>query len=306
MPEKPEAHTPRFLAWLYSTPLQQPVLASLCGIEQEIGASLRPGVDHHVAHTRLEWWRAECARCAAGNPVHPLTRELRDHLERLAPGSPANSALAGLSGLVDAATWDLAGATFERREELTAYCRRWAAAVIVPVSWGSDARDGDSRRANAAADLTGPDTAADPTGPDVAADLIALGAALCELELLGRLDGDARSGRLRAPLDELAQAGVAPEALSSRPWPPGLVTLLRARHHALRQQLADAVANLSPQTQQRARGVLVWAALAWQASLRAERSLPNPPAASIASAAAANWRAWRAARAAAAGRLRLG
>lgn len=297
MSGKPEAHTPRFLAWLYSTPLQQPVLASLCGIEQEIGATLRPGVDHHVAHTRLEWWRAECARCAAGNPVHPLTRELREHLERLAPGGAANSALAGLSGLVDTATWDLAGATFERREELTAYCRRWAAAMVVPVSWGSDAGDGASQRADAAADLTGPHATADLTG---------LGAALCELELLVRLDGDARSGRLRVPLDELAQAAVPPEALATPPWPQGLADLLRARHHASRQQLADAVADLSPRIQQHSRGLLVWAALASQASLRAERALPDPPTASIASAAAASWRAWRAARAAAAGRLRLG
>ena len=274
MADKPEAHTPRFLAWLYSTRSQQPVLASLCGIEREIGASARPGIDHHVAHTRLEWWRAECARCAAGNPVHPLTRELRIQVQRLAPGGQANTALAGLSGLVDAATWDLAGATFERREELTAYCRRWAAAMVVPVS-------------GAEVDWTG------------------LGAALCELEMLGNLDGDARSGRLRVPLDELEQAAVAPEALAAPPWPQGLVDILRARHLALRQQLAAAVESLSPEAQRSGRGLLVWAALAWQASVRAERALPNPARASIASAAAANWRAWRAARAAAAGGLRL-
>ncbi|MGB6486103.1 MAG: hypothetical protein WBE91_04400, partial [Steroidobacteraceae bacterium] len=122
MSEKPEAGTPRFLAWLYSTPAQQPVLAALCAIEREVGASLRPGVDHQVAHTRLEWWREECARCAAGHPVHPLTRELRIHLQRLAPAARVDSALAELSGLTDIATWDLASATFERRAELTAYC----------------------------------------------------------------------------------------------------------------------------------------------------------------------------------------
>jgi phytoene synthase len=292
MPGKPEAHTPRFLAWLYSTPLQQPVLASLCGIEQEIGASLRAGLDHHVAHTRLEWWRAECARCVAGNPVHPLTRELRIHCEQLLPAGRANAALGGLSGLVDAAAWDLARATFERREELTAYCRRWAAAIVAPVSWDFDSRDGGSQPADGTAA-----GAADATG---------LGATLCELELLGRLERDARRGRLRVPLDELARAGVAPEALATTPWPQALVALLRARHQVLRQQLAAAVASLSPQTQRSARGLLVWAALAWQASRRAERALPNPPTASIAGAAAANWRAWRAARAAAAGRLRLG
>lgn len=279
MSERPDAHTPRFLAWLYSTRLQQPVLASLCGIEREIGTSARPGIDHNVAHTRLEWWREECGRCAAGHPVHPLTQELRIHVEQLAPAGRANSALAGLSGLVDTAAWDLASATFERREELTAYCRRWAGAMVAPVS---------------------PQSAG-----ATEANLIELGTALRELELLGHLDQDARAGRLRIPLDELERAGIAPEALATLPWPPQLVAILRERHQALRQQLAATVVSLSPEAQQSARGLLVWTTVAWQASLRAERALPHAPAASVASAAAANWRAWRAARAAGAGRLRL-
>jgi phytoene synthase len=275
MPETPEPKTPRFLAWLYCARPQQPVLAALCGIEREIGASLQPRVDHHVAHTRLEWWREECACCAAGHPVHPLTRELRLHLERLEPAARVNSVLGGLSGLVDAAIWDLAGATFERRAELTAYCRRWAAAMVTPLGT-----------------------------PEI--DWTDLGAALCELELLGHLARDASYGRVRIPLEELDVAEVAPEALALPPWPQALNAILRARHQALREVLAAAVAGLTADSQQSARGLLVWAAVAWQASQRAERALPRAPAASIASAAAANWRAWRAARAAAVGRLRLG
>jgi phytoene synthase len=287
MPPRPEAHTPRFLAWLYSTRSQQPVLAALCGIEREVGASLESGLDHRVAHTRLQWWREELGRYAAGNPVHPLTRELQTHLQSSAAGNPGNSTLAGLSGLVDAATWDLAGATFERREELTAYCRRWAAAMVTPLTPAADSRGSGSAQDAAEADWTG------------------FGAALCELELLGRLAGDARAGRLRVPLDELAQAAVAPQSVAAPPWPQGLVDILRGRHRVLRGQLALAIDGLSPDAQRSCRGLLVWAALAWQTSLRAERALPLPPAASVASAAAANWRAWRAARAAGTGRLRL-
>lgn len=274
MSETPEPRTPRFLAWLYSTRAQQPVIAALCGIEREVGASLEPGVDHHVAHTRLEWWREECARCAAGHPVHPLTRELRGHLERLEPAAQVNSALSGLAGFTDTATWDLARATFERRVELNAYCQRWAAAMVAPIgAAGVDWRD--------------------------------FGAALRELELLGALALDARRGRVRVPLDELEQAAVAPAALATPPWPQSLVAILRARHQASRQQLAATVAGLTPAILESARGLLVWAAIAWHASQRAERALPRAAAPSIASAAAANWRAWRAARAAAAGRLRL-
>ena len=278
MSARPEADTPRFLAWLYSTPARQPLLAALCASEREVGASVRPEVDHQVAHTRLEWWREEFARCAAGHPAHPLTRELRARLEALAPAARVDSALAQLSGLTDAATWDLASATFERRMELTAYCRRWAAAMIAPLTVSPDGQE--------------------PLG-------IEFGAALRELELLGLLELDARAGRVRIPLDELGQAAVVPRALATPPWPQGLVDILEGRHHALRQALAAAVAGLAPAIQQRDRGLLVWAALAWQASQREERALPRARTASVAGAAAANWRAWRAARAAAAGRLRL-
>jgi 15-cis-phytoene synthase len=272
MSGKPEADTPRFLAWLYSTPAQQPVLAALCAIEREVGESVQPGADHQVAHARLEWWREECGRCAAGQPAHPLTRELRFQLEQLAPTARVDSVLAGLSGLADTATWDLASATFERRAEVTAYCRRWAVAMVVPLG-----------------------------APEV--DWTDFGAALCELELLAHLARDAGRGRVRIPLDELSAARVAPESIATPPWPQGLVGILQGRHQALRQQLAATVSALTPAVQRSDRGLLVWAALAAQASQRAGRALPREPAASIASAAAANWRAWRAARAAAGGRF---
>ena len=286
MPDKPEANTPRFFAWLYCAPSQQPVLAGLCAIEREIGASLRPGIDHQVAHTRLEWWREECARCAAGNPAHPLTRELRAHLERWV-SEETNAALAGLPGLVEAARWDLARASFERRAELTAYCRLWGAAMITPL-----ARELSPVRAAA--------------GNHTPVDSSQLGAILREIELLGELAPEARAGRLRLPLEELERARVAPAALAASPWPEPLARTLRNRHEALRRELTALIATLAPESQQRARGLLVWAALSWRLSRRAQRALPHPPpGASIASATAMNWRAWRAARAAASGRLRL-
>jgi 15-cis-phytoene synthase len=277
MPDKPEASSPRFFAWLYCAPSQQPVLAALCALEREIEASLRPGIDHQVAHTRLEWWREECGRCAAGNPAHPLTRELRTHLEPLAC-ERTNSALAGLPGLVEVARCDLARATFERRAELTAYCRLWAAAMITPMSLAAD---------------------------DAPVDSPHWGALLREIELLGELARAARAGRLRLPLEELERARVAPETIATPPWPAAVAQMLGERHRALRRELAALLASLAPASQQRRRGLLVWSALCWHGSRRAQRALPHPPEPSIASAAAMNWRAWRAARAAAAGRLHL-
>ena len=100
------------------------MLTALTAIERELAAVLRPGLDHQVAHVRLEWWRAEAERCRAGEAVHPATRALL-------AATPARRA--DFTGLTDTAVWDLACATFATRAELTAYCTRWAAGMFGPL-----------------------------------------------------------------------------------------------------------------------------------------------------------------------------
>src|SRR3984885_12625381 len=188
MSTRPEAPATRALAWLYSGAAERARLAVLCALEREIGASLRRDLDHQVAHARLAWWREECARCLAGAPAHPLTRELA------ALFAPEPAALGGLAGLIDCAVWDLAAATFETRRELSAYCERWSAAMIDPLVLHA-----------------APGLAPAPGR--------ALGAALRELELLLALVPEAHAGRLRLPLDELARAAVPAQVLAPAQWP---------------------------------------------------------------------------------------
>ena len=273
MPARFDAPPARSLAWLYSRAPQRRPLAALFAIEREIGASLRPGLDHQLAHARLGWWREECARSAAGEAVHPLTRELAAACEPV-----GRAALAQLTGLVDTAAWDLACATFETRRELEQYCERWSAAMIAPL-----------------ARLAG--VAAAPAGV-----LHTFGRTLREVELLLALASDARLGRLRLPLEELARAGIPPEALARAPWSTTLAALLHERHHALRGALAASVSALGPASQTALRGLLVWAAVAASHSRRAQALLPRALATRDHRAPLDGWRAWRAARRADAGR----
>ena len=283
----------RYLAWLYSPPSQQPVFAKLCEIESEIAGSLRPGLDHHVAHARLQWWREECERCAQGRPVHPLTRELVKAYGAVPAGRP--SPLAGISGFVDTAVWDLAGATFETRKELTAYCDRWAGAMFETAA----GQVAVGVAANAGASETSPSV------PVAGSRWRALGAAVREIELLAELAREAHVGRLRVPLDELERAGVEVRSLAKPPWPAPLVTLVRARHEALRATIGECLGALGRDQQTEFRGLLVWAALAWKQSVRAQRALPNIISPRRYHALADGWLAWRAAHRAAAGTLRL-
>jgi phytoene synthase len=262
----PDLSPTRSLAWLYSSAVQRPAFAALAALEREIGASLRPGLDHQVAHARLAWWREECARAAQGRPAHPLTRELAS---LFAPFGPVP--LAGLGGFVDTAVWDLSCATFDTRSELTGYCERWSAAMIAPLV-----------------------SLALPDAP--AAQARTLGACLREIELLLALAADARSGRLRVPLDELGRAQASPECLARPPWPPGLAKLVRHRHQELRAALGAALEALPPAARPPLRGLIVWAAISCAASLRAEKRLPQESTARDDHAPLDGWRAWRAAR----------
>jgi len=272
MPARPDPGAARALAWVYSPAAQRPPLAALCAIEREIGASLRPGLDHQVAHARLDWWREECARAARGTPTHPLTRELAAHLP------PA--AIADLAGLVDAAVWDLAAATFATRRELAAYCERWSVAMAAPLA-----------------------RCAAPEPPAQA--VRELGCKLREMELLLHLAGDARAGRIRLPLDELARAQAVPAELARPPWRESLAELVRARHRELRAALAQAVHALTPAGQAGLRGLVIWAAVTSGHSARAERRLPRAGRTREPHLLLDGWRAWRAARRVAAGRAVL-
>jgi phytoene synthase len=272
MPGRPESSAARELAWLYSPPAQRRALATLGALEAEIGASLRPGLDHDVAHARLAWWREECVRTVDGQPRHPLTRELGALF-----GAVSGNPLAGIGGLVDTAVWDLAAATFESRRELGAYCERWSAALIEP--W---------MRLGA------------PTVPS--AEARALGMSLRESELLLALAADARRGRLRLPLDELERAGIAPESLARPPWTPPLAALLGERYRTVRAALTGSVDALAPSAREALPGIIVWAALAARHCERAANRLPQAPSRRDPQSLSDGWRAWRAARRAASGR----
>jgi len=293
----PESNPGRYFGWLYSSGSERRLLEALFGIEAEIAESLRPSLDHHVAHSRLQWWREECERTAGGRALHPLTQEAvaafgetgqtRDGnvSAPLEERATSTSALAGLSGFVDVTVWDLAGATYESRRELTAYCERWAAAMIEPVVTLALATGG--------------------AGP-ANGNWRAIGASIRELEMLADLAREAHSGRLRVPLDEIEAAMADPASLAKPPWPAAIAKVLYDRHQALRAEIAREVDRLDPPEQQVLRGLVVWAALAWRSSRRAQRVLPDRVLPRRFEAIADTWFAWRVARRATMGRFKLG
>jgi hypothetical protein len=136
-------------------------------------------------------------------------------------------------------------------------------------------------------------------------DWLALGAAMREVELIVGLAREAHEGRIRIPLDELDVIEVDTTGVAKPPWPQALAELLRTRHRSLRHQIAGITGDIVRGQQPELRGLLVWAALVWRLSQRAERVLPERFRPRRFDAVNDALFAWRVARQATLGRFRL-
>ncbi len=213
-PRPDDRGSPRYFACLYAPAAQRALLTALFALEEQIAAATRQGLDHTVAHVRLQWWYEESLRAAQGAALHPLARAA--HAQLAACGVSGLD----LSGLIEVTRWDLAGAPFPTRSELDAYCTHWACAITVPV---------------ARCALPGEPALALAFGKR-------LGAALCELELIESLTLEAQDreqhSRLRA---ELAACVALLSAQHQAPLRGLLVWAVLARRRSVRaSRLADA------------------------------------------------------------------
>ncbi|HTT04360.1 MAG TPA: hypothetical protein VMF64_03660 [Steroidobacteraceae bacterium] len=111
LPPAPPAGTARFFVLLYTPAPRRMALAALLAIADELAAGLNRGLDHGVAHLRLQWWEDELLRFQQRTPRHPWLigwlRELNDPVD--------------LRPLAQAATIDLATQRLAARQELQLY-----------------------------------------------------------------------------------------------------------------------------------------------------------------------------------------
>ncbi len=225
--------------WLlrFAPPSQSSALAALFTVEHEVLASLRSGIEHRVAHLRLEWWQEELARLATGRPRHPATRLLADAARARAATPP------DLAGLIEHVRVDLATVAFADRGELDAHLEHWARSVFREAA------------------LCDPQlAAADPRVRATAEWLAArAGCAVRELELLTEFTRHARDGRIYTPL------GDAPESYanwSAEPLGESERATLMHRAEGLCSVLREAAQMLDVGHRRVLRVPLLWMAFA--------------------------------------------
>jgi phytoene synthase len=105
----------RYFALLYTPQSERDLLAALFVVDSEIRASATQTA-HEVAHTRMQWWRAEVDRLINRNAQHPATKIIQSARPE------ADYAL--LHELLAAADMDLTRMTYHTSKELDAYMER--------------------------------------------------------------------------------------------------------------------------------------------------------------------------------------
>lgn len=253
----------------------RPVAEALFAVERELAATARDGLDHTVAHARLDWWDEELERLAASSPRHPATRALADAAAAAGRSPP------DLRKLVEATRIEVARVAFLERTELEAYLGHWGHGLFRALSLGSlggaDARTADAERFAAR------------SGP-----------AVREIELLAAVTRHALAGRVFVPLGDPP----APHAPWTRePLGRDECGLLRSRLSALQGTLRTAAADLPEAARAPLSAALSWSRLALRTAVACEQALPGIPQPARLEPLRRNLLAWRAALAATRGRL---
>jgi phytoene synthase len=207
----------RYFSLLYAPDDKRDQLCALYVVDAEIRESaLSP--NHDVAHTRMQWWRAEIDRLVNGNPQHPATQLLNEM-------TGDRAGFSKLHEVAVAADMDRARMTYSNMRELRAYCSRSGGAMqeLMAAQLVAPAPLDDANRATANR----------------------LGIGVRQSEILRDLRQDAHDGRVYLPQDQLTEHGVTLEDLRSREVPPRLKAALREYRDLVKEELQAALAATS-------------------------------------------------------------
>ncbi len=192
--------------------------------------------ERQVAEAKLNWWRDEIARFAAGAPQHPSTRALAD--------TPQGRAIppALLLEIVDGMAMDLDAARYPDFKSLHLYCYRVAGVVgEVAASIFDGTRNADDREIRRYAHE--------------------LGLAFQLTNIIRDVGEDARRGRIYLPQDELARFGVAESDLLNGRDTPAFQALMQFQYERAQMHYDSALAALPARARRAQRPGLVMAAI---------------------------------------------
>lgn len=192
--------------------------------------------ERQVAEAKLDWWRAEIGRFAAGAPEHPATRALADTPQ----GRDIAPAL--LLEIVDGMAMDLDHVRYPDFKSLHLYCYRVAGVVgeVAAGIFGGERNEHDREIRRYAHEL---------------------GLAFQLTNIIRDVGEDARRGRIYLPQDELARFGVTEADLLDGRDSPAFQALMDFQYERAVTHYDQALAALPAAAKRAQRPGLVMAAI---------------------------------------------
>lgn len=241
---------------------QRPFAHALYALCRELDVA-RNSTDPGVARLKLQWWREELMRAAAGEARHPITREL---------GGGNGAQLPDLTTAVEHRERELAHTSLDSETEFEEWAAQGPGTVL--RAWATNL--------------------APNSEPDWDSSLQILAQALQRLDTLQRAPLAARRGIALHPTERMAQFGVTLPALGE-PHPDTAVRdLVKRQRQGARQELERAIETWPHHHRRRHAPLLVLADLRHATLLEQERQgVERPDERVVLTPLRKVWRGWR-------------
>jgi phytoene synthase len=221
-----------YYSFLFLPAQQRQAITALYAFCREVDDAVDDTRDAAVARARLDWWRAETARCFEGVPQHPVGRALQQ------PIADFNLPQEYFQEIIDGMQMDLDHYRYETFSQLALYCHR-AAGVVGLLS----------------AEIFGYRQRATLKYAEQ------LGTAFQLTNILRDVREDAVRGRIYLPLDELRECGIDPQELHAGRDSERLRVLLQRQAQRARDYYRRAMELLPAEDRYAQRGGLIMAAI---------------------------------------------
>ena len=221
-----------YYSFLFLPPERRRAITALYAFCREVDDVVDECRDPHLAHTKLNWWRAELAATYAGRPSHPVTQSLAQAAQTYHLPQEL------LAEIIDGMEMDLSQVRYPDFRSLHLYCYRVASVVglLAAEIFGYT----DRRTLKYAHDL---------------------GLAFQLTNIVRDVGEDARRGRIYLPADELARFGVPAEDILHGRYSDAFRHLMEFQIARAERQYEQALAQLPAQDRSAQRPGLVMAAI---------------------------------------------
>jgi phytoene synthase len=112
-----------YYSFLFLPPEKRKAITALYAFCREVDDVVDECKDSNVANTKLQWWRDEIDNLFSGNPSHPVTRALVDHINQYSLQKEY------FLEIIDGMQMDLEQFSYPSFKDLSLYCHRVAGVV---------------------------------------------------------------------------------------------------------------------------------------------------------------------------------